>query len=130
MIDTLMSLLFRCSHRRLTRPFTPVTQKGLADGDTYVVCLDCGKQFAYDLREMRIGKVIAHSHDACVVPKGMAVPSKRKVKYAVAVALPVAAVVIGTVLKSKKSAQKIAEGAVDDRSAPAQHDPSMPPQGK
>ena len=28
MIDTVLNLLFRCSHRRLTRPMTPVTKSG------------------------------------------------------------------------------------------------------
>jgi len=101
-IDTLLNLLFRCSHRRLTSPFTPVSQKGVPQGNSYVVCLDCGKQFEYDLSAMRIGKVIDVSHDGSVVPKAIATPSKSKMKYAVAVAAPVAAVVIGAMLKTKK----------------------------
>src|ERR1035437_2552241 len=63
MIDTLLNLLFRCSHRRLTRPVAPITKAGQPHSQSYVVCLDCGKQFEYDLKEMRIGKVIDHSHD-------------------------------------------------------------------
>jgi hypothetical protein len=55
MIETVLNLLFNCTHRHLTRPFTPVN---VAHGETYVVCLDCGKQFAYDLNTMHIGKVI------------------------------------------------------------------------
>lgn len=30
MIDTVLNLLFRCSHRRLTRPVTPVSKAGHA----------------------------------------------------------------------------------------------------
>lgn len=56
MIDTLLNLIFRCSHRRLTRPVTPARRLGVATGATYVVCLDCGKRFAYDTLQMRIGK--------------------------------------------------------------------------
>lgn len=57
-IDSVLNLLFRCSHRRLTRPVTPTVKAGMPHGQTYVVCLDCGKQFAYDVKEMRIGKQI------------------------------------------------------------------------
>lgn len=54
MMDSIFNLLFRCKHRSLSRPITPVNlpQSGAA---TYVVCLDCGKQFVYDWKEMRIG---------------------------------------------------------------------------
>lgn len=75
-IDTLLNLIFRCAHRRLTRPLTPV---GMQDApvDTYVVCLDCGKQFQYDLKEMRLGKVI-----------DSAPTSKARMKFAVVAAAP------------------------------------------
>jgi hypothetical protein len=39
-------ILFGCSHGRLTRPFT-------IDEETYMVCLDCGKQIYYSAKEMR-----------------------------------------------------------------------------
>ena len=135
MIDTLLNLLFRCSHRRLTSPLTPVSKKGVPHGDTYVVCLDCGKQFEYDLKEMRIGKVIDHSHDASVVPKGMTSPSKSKMKYAVAVVAPVAAVVIGAMLKTKKAEPQKSEHTPDapvsvDPLVPAEDDKGTPPTGK
>jgi hypothetical protein len=133
-IDTLLNLLFRCAHRRLTSPFTPVRKKGLTCGDTYVVCLDCGKQFEYDLNEMRIGKGIDHSHDACVVPRDMPMPPKNKLKLAVAAAVPVAAVVIATMSKSRKNALKKTgasdEPAVGDRVEAAPSEPAAPPQGK
>jgi len=58
MIDSVLNLLFRCSHRRLTRPVTPVSKAGIPQGQTYVVCLDCGKQFGYDLERMRMGKPV------------------------------------------------------------------------
>lgn len=58
MIDTVLNLLFRCSHRRLTRPVTPIVKTGMPQSQTYVVCLDCGNHFAYDVKEMRIGKKI------------------------------------------------------------------------
>ncbi len=30
----------------------------MPQSQTYVVCLDCGNHFAYDVKEMRIGKKI------------------------------------------------------------------------
>lgn len=70
MIDTLLNLVFRCAHRRLTRPVTPVN-KGDAHIGTYVACLDCGKQFAYDAKQMRLGKAIdpANEHRAVSHPE-------------------------------------------------------------
>lgn len=89
MIDTMLNLLFRCPHRRLTRPMAPITKSGKPHSQSYVVCLDCGKQFEYDLQRMRIGRAIDHSHDAAVVPP-MPRRAKRKVGYAVAAAIPAA----------------------------------------
>jgi hypothetical protein len=71
----------------------------------YVVCLDCGKLFEYDMGAMRIGKLIDDSHDVHVVPKKKTSPLARKAKYAVLAAVPVA-LVIGVVLKAKKAVHK------------------------
>jgi hypothetical protein len=111
-IDTLLNLLFRCAHRRLTRPVAPITKAGQPHSQSYVVCLDCGKQFEYDLSEMRIGKAIDHSNDASVVPKDMPLPPTTKVKYALLAAVP-AAVLLGAVLKAKKKAPKAEQGQTD-----------------
>jgi len=129
-IDTVLNLLFRCAHRRLTSPLTPVSKKGVPHGGTYVVCLNCGKQFGYDLKEMRIGKPIDHSHEACVVPKDMPLPPTTKVKYAILAAVPVA-MVIGAMLKTKKSGhQKNArtgdEHSTGDPVAPTEGHPGVP----
>ena len=62
-IDTLLNLLFRCAHRRLTRPLTKAGGKGVPPGKAYVVCLDCGKQFDYDVREMRMGKPLDQPYE-------------------------------------------------------------------
>src|SRR4051812_23066004 len=99
MIDTLLNLMFRCSHRRLTRPVTPVSKAGVPHGETYVVCLDCGKQFAYDLKEMRIGKVIDHSNDAYVMPNEQKTNKKLKVALWASVPLGMA---IGAAIKGPK----------------------------
>ena len=101
MIDTLLNLIFRCSHRRLTRPVTPVSKAGVPHGETYVVCLDCGKQFAYDLNKMRIGKVIDRSHDACVLPPAPPKARHGKLKFAFWASVPLA-VVVGAALRSPK----------------------------
>jgi hypothetical protein len=53
-MGSLLDFLFRCAHRNLSRPMTPVHKPG-SSAPTYVVCLDCGKQFAYDWKEMRLG---------------------------------------------------------------------------
>ena len=102
MIDSLVNLLFRCSHRRLTRPVAPITRPGEPHSGSYVVCLDCGKQFQYDVNTMTMGKAIDRSHEGGVVPPDM--PSgKRNMKYALLAAVPVA-VVLGAVWKRKSPA--------------------------
>ena len=100
MIDSVLNLLSRCSHKRLTRPITPATKFGDPQGSTYVVCLDCGKQFVYDTNEMRIGKPIDRSDTAGVLPAKMPTPRKTTLGYALLAAIP-AAVVLGAVLKGK-----------------------------
>ena len=124
-IDTLLNLLFRCAHRRLTRPVAPMTKAGQPHSQSYVVCLDCGKQFEYDMKEMRIGKLIDHSHDACVVPRDMPLPPTTKVKYAVLAVVPVA-IVIGAVLKAKKSEPPKKARTGDGPVAPAEGGPGVP----
>jgi hypothetical protein len=101
LIDTVLNLLFRCPHRRLTRPVSPVSKAGVPHGETYVVCLDCGKQFSYDLKEMRIRKPIDHSHDAGVLSPDMPRPRPNPWKYVALAAVPLAAV-LGAAVKGKK----------------------------
>ena len=65
----LVDLLFGCWHKNLSFPVS-VRQGQRASlaarrTGTYVVCLDCGREFAYDLQDMRIvpwqvGKAIRH----------------------------------------------------------------------
>lgn len=100
MIDSVLNLLFRCPHRRLTRPVTPVSKAGVPQGQTYVVCLDCGKQFSYDLENMRVGRPLEGSHDGGVLPPNMPKPRSRKIKYALWASVPLA-VLIGTALKKE-----------------------------
>ena len=92
MIDTVLNLLFRCSHSRLTRPVTPVSKAGVPHGETYVVCLDCGKQFSYDLKQMRIGKPVEVSRDGGVLHPEVVGRSRnqKRLRYAVWAAVPLA----------------------------------------
>ena len=69
MIGTLLNLLFRCPHRRLTHPVAPITNVGRQHSQAYVVCLDCGKPFEYDMEGMKIGKLIDDFHGVYAVPK-------------------------------------------------------------
>ncbi len=50
--------LFGCWHKRVSFPLS--SRKGQRRSDaasttgTYIVCLDCGKEFAYDWKTMRV----------------------------------------------------------------------------
>ncbi len=67
MIDALMNTFFGCSHRRTSFPQTPSRRSGFSGSNfsgqkrngTYVVCLDCGKEFDYNWKEMRVGAQVA-----------------------------------------------------------------------
>jgi hypothetical protein len=70
----LLELLFPCRHRRTTFPQTPARRgikRSAVPGrqGTYVVCLDCGREFDYDWQEMRIGQPITVHIGAAPWPK-------------------------------------------------------------
>ena len=123
MIDTVLNLLFRCGHRRLTRPVSPITKAGQPHSQCYVVCLDCGKQFEYDLNSMRIGGPVDHSHEAGVVPPGLPTPRKTKTQYALLAALPLA-VLLGAALKGSRKAPKGESTGAAAREKPGPGNPS------
>jgi len=54
----LLEMLFGCAHKRYSFPITrrlgPRRSPAAAVTGTYVVCLDCGKEFAYDWQEMKL----------------------------------------------------------------------------
>ena len=58
MFGRLLDALFGCWHSNLSFPLTVRSgSRRVAAATltgTYVVCLDCGKEFAYNWREMRI----------------------------------------------------------------------------
>jgi hypothetical protein len=62
MFQSLVNALFGCSHSRTTFPLTPGRRHSATPAvrhGTYVVCLDCGKEFGYDWNEMRVGDPVA-----------------------------------------------------------------------
>jgi hypothetical protein len=58
MLNSLFETIFGCAHHRTTFPITPTRNSQRAEGSrraTYIVCLDCGKEFDYNWKEMRMG---------------------------------------------------------------------------
>ncbi len=57
MIKDWFDMFFGCSHKRYSFPITarPGQRRSVAASvtGTYVVCLDCGKEFPYDWKEMK-----------------------------------------------------------------------------
>ena len=77
MLHTFLESLFGCGHQRTTFPITrgrksSGAQASMVGSRTYVVCLDCGKEFAYDWRAMRVGRAVetpaAAAAEAAVEP--------------------------------------------------------------
>jgi len=65
MLHSIGNVLFGCGHQRTTFPISPrrravgtLPVTGTSSG-TYVACLDCGKEFAYDWKSMSIGRPMA-----------------------------------------------------------------------
>jgi hypothetical protein len=68
MVEKLLQIFaLSCRHNKTTQPFTAsdgtVVKKKSSDWDSvgagpshYVVCLDCGRKFAYDWQNMRMLK--------------------------------------------------------------------------
>ncbi len=57
MLAALLQALFGCTHRHMTFPISlraGKARRAVGRFDTYVVCLDCGKEFPYSWDEMRI----------------------------------------------------------------------------
>jgi hypothetical protein len=59
LIATLIDLLFGCWHRNYSFPITVkypkcMRRKASRVTGTYVVCLDCGREFPYDWSQMKV----------------------------------------------------------------------------
>ena len=55
MFQSMLNVVFGCAHHRTTFPLTPGKN---GTSRTYVACLDCGKEFAYNWADMRIGEPV------------------------------------------------------------------------
>jgi hypothetical protein len=76
MLQNLLESLFGCSHRRTTFPLTRGRKlfgapTNATRNGTYVVCLECGKEFDYDWKSMSVGEAVE------VRPAGRAAPQYR-----------------------------------------------------
>ena len=76
---SLFDLVFGCSHQRCS---FPITVKGklrrsvaASVTGTYVVCLDCGREFPYDWKEM---KLVRTKTQTSAAPQPISVPSGSK----------------------------------------------------
>ena len=67
MLEKVLQLLsFTCRHSRMSKPFATASTARVSNGDWdtvttnatghYIVCLDCGRKFAYDWSQMRVVK--------------------------------------------------------------------------
>lgn len=61
-------VFFGCRHRHYSFPISSkiLKQRSLAAGVTgnYVVCLDCGREFAYDWEQMKVVSALRPAHAA------------------------------------------------------------------
>ena len=60
MFSKMMDAVFGCRHARYSFPITMRAGSRRATSaarmGTYVVCLDCGREFSYDWQEMRVAE--------------------------------------------------------------------------
>lgn len=64
-----INALFGCAHNRCTFPITETKHlhccsEGTSSAFTYVVCLDCGKEFRYDWQQMKVVGSVKRIHHA------------------------------------------------------------------
>jgi hypothetical protein len=131
-IDSIWNLLFRCQHRKTTFPLTPVRKKNdSSPPETYVVCLECGRQFTYDWENMRLGKVVDLSGGpAPSEPAPAVIPfrTKSNLRYLIWCSALSAALVLGKAIQSRKgpriksvkSVKSAAEDAESNRTEDSQ----------
>jgi len=84
MIKALINVLFECRHRHTTFPLTPAGKTKNQPGETYVVCLDCCKQFRYDWEHMSMGKGVdlsANSNSADLEGPNIPVGERSRLRY-------------------------------------------------
>jgi hypothetical protein len=115
---------------------TPVRKKSAGRQDetpaeTYVVCLECGKQFVYDWEHMRLSRAVDIADGSPRDTGAAKIPfrTKSKLRYLFWGSALSAALVLGKVVQSRKrspSAGASAEdhGQADDNESPK--DPRTP----
>ena len=61
MLHALLNLFIGCPHQRTSFPLTLKRKldNNTARTETYIACLECGKEFEYDWQEMRIRKAVS-----------------------------------------------------------------------
>ena len=73
MFSKMMDAVFGCRHARYSFPLTIRANSRRATSasriGTYVVCLDCGREFAYDWQEMRVTQVPSNNSSRSLVTK-------------------------------------------------------------
>jgi len=64
-MSKIFNALFGCPHKHCTFPITAKSGQPRADGPmtaaTYIVCLDCGKEFPYDWQQMKVVSSASHA---------------------------------------------------------------------
>jgi len=125
LLGSLFDLLFSCKHRRTTFPFTPVKRKtagtqGEFPAETYVVCLDCGKQFAYDWETMQLGNAVdisLNERSSATETEPIPFRTKSTLKYLLWGSAVSAAVVVGKVVQSRRHSHKPPSNGQNDGQA-------------
>jgi hypothetical protein len=99
---------------------TPVRKKSAVGpqetpAETYVVCLDCGKQFVYDWENMRLGRAVEIADGPPRDTDDEKVPfrTKSKLRYLFWGSALSAAVLIGKAVQSRKRSSSAAAPAED-----------------
>jgi len=103
---------------------TPVRKKSAvgqqqSPAETYVVCLDCGKQFVYDWENMRLGRAVEIADGSPRDSDEEKVPfrTKSKLRYLFWGSALSAAVVIAKAVQSRKRSSITAAPAEDHAQA-------------
>ena len=73
MFSKMMDAVFGCRHARYSFPLTIRANSRRTTSasrvGTYVVCLDCGREFAYDWQAMRVTQVPSKNSSRSLVTK-------------------------------------------------------------
>jgi len=79
---SLVNLLFGCWHKNYSFPITARGSRrtpAAAVTGTYVVCLDCGKEFPYDWHEMKVVSADSRKERVGALPEPVPIRSLAKV---------------------------------------------------